>query len=196
MCVNLIQWVSKSWEIIKSIRKKIIWAEKSITKIFSIHTLHTMATWCNCKGSFISQYQQFEYFPSSDLSTPTHAQAIVTNDVNVNVAHPPQHLASCLCALWVNHVAVQDESFTRSVSQPPLGSSWSPFGYWMPGHFTGQCCNSSITQSVPAGWLLLAHQRQQAHVSHRFCTHSHLACPQQAVIIFFWVTIIAYLRGS
>lgn len=35
----------------------------------------------------------------------------------------------------------------------------------MPGHLTGRCCNGATAQTVPAEWLLLAHQRQQAHIS-------------------------------
>lgn len=55
----------------------------------------------------------------------------VTNYMNVNLlCNPPQHLPSCLCALWLNHVAVQDESFTRSVSQPLLAS---PEGHLVTG---------------------------------------------------------------
>lgn len=62
----------------------------------------------------------------------------------------------------------------------------------MPGHLTVRCCNGATAQTVPAECLLLAHQWQQAHVSHRFCTRSQHACLQQAVNALFWVSIIGY----
>lgn len=120
--------------------------------IFHIHTLifiymcrqdsHTEGPWNSCQFIFTAQHLacKLSVIPVTGHCHPVHADCLavceevclvhklcmhgyVTN-VNVNVPRiPPQHEASCLCALWLNHVAVQDESFSRSVSQPILAPS-------------------------------------------------------------------------
>lgn len=121
----------------------------------------------------------------------------VTDDVNVNALHPLTAsslmlvcslIKPCGSAGWV----------IQSVSKPvPLGSSRRPFGYWMPGYLNSQCCNGAITQTVPAECLLLAHQWQEARVSHRLCTRSHHGGSSRQRLHYddFLILVIAYLDG-